>query len=50
MAEGNWKDRFNSGRDEDRRNIQDWMYGDGSKVFAALIVVLAAWFVISLFI
>lgn len=32
-----------------KREIEDWMNGDGSKVMAVIMIALAIWFVVSLF-
>ncbi|MGK3708660.1 hypothetical protein [Arthrobacter sp. IK3] len=50
MSERTFKDRIKSERDKDKQEIEDWMAGSGSKVFGIAVVVLAAWFIINIFV
>ena len=38
-----------SARDRDKKDIEDWMAGQGGKILAVVLIVLVAWLVLSLF-
>lgn len=44
-----WSDRLADDRTKDAKDIDDWMHGGGSKVFAVILIVLVVWAVVSLF-
>ncbi|MFD1211789.1 hypothetical protein ACFQ36_07020 [Arthrobacter sp. GCM10027362] len=48
MAE-NWKDRLGSDREASRKNVQDWMNGQGGKILAACLIALVVFGIIKLF-
>lgn len=36
-------------RSEARKQIDDWMFGGGSKVLAGIVIALVAWFIVTRF-
>lgn len=44
-----WSERLADNRTKDAREIDDWMHGSGAKVFAVILIALAAWAIVSVF-
>lgn len=44
-----WSDRLTDDRTKDAKDIEDWMHGSGSKVFAVILIALVVWAVVSMF-
>lgn len=49
VSENNWKSRFTDERERDKKEIQDWMDGSGSKLFAAATILIVGWLIVSFF-
>jgi hypothetical protein len=41
--------KMNDKNEGNKREIEDWMNGDGGKVMALILIALGVWFVVSLF-
>ena len=44
-----WSERLADDRSKDAKDIDDWMNGQGSKVFAVILIALAVWALVSVF-
>lgn len=43
-----WSDRLADNRSQDAKDIDDWMHGNGSKVFAVILIAIGVWAVVSM--
>lgn len=50
MVAGMSKDSSADNRSKERKEIDEWMYGSGSKVMGAGLVIVVGFFIVSLFI
>src|SRR3954463_12791229 len=48
MAE-NWKDRLGGDREASRKNVQDWMNGQGGRILAACLIALVVFGIVKIF-
>lgn len=49
MSKQKFWDRLSDKNDGDKREIEDWMAGDGSKVMAVMLIALVIWGIVSIF-
>jgi uncharacterized protein YegJ (DUF2314 family) len=49
MDPGMSNKRNSDSSNDDRKAIDDWMYGDGGKVLGGVLIVIVLWFIVTRF-